>query len=201
MHPVEEMTEEQLPETMPGGRRRWSLTVRTLVAVTVALIGVIVLTVVSTRSDDQGTNLPGAAPDSQTAPNFSVELLDGSNFSLTRHLEDDGRPVFLNLWASWCLPCRVEMPAIDEAARLHPKVLFLGVAVDDDPVAAEEFALEIGVAFPLGIDESGVVAARYPSLGLPATFLISSDGEIVRRIFGQIADDQIDALIAEHFGS
>ena len=57
----------------------------------------------------------------EPAPIFSVETQEGE-FSLSEHIATDGRPVFLNLWASWCFPCREEMPAIDRAAAAHPEV-------------------------------------------------------------------------------
>lgn len=136
-------------------------------------------------------------PAGEAAPDFSIELLDGTTFRLTDHLATDGRPVVLNLWASWCGPCRAEMPALDAAATAHPEVFFLGVAVDDDPVAAADFADEIGVGYALAIDEADRVGRRYPSPGLPATFLISADRSIIRTVFGAVDESDLEALIAE----
>jgi peroxiredoxin len=146
----------------------------------------------------------GLGLDTQTgdpAPDFALDLLDGTPFRLTDHLADDGRPVVLNLWASWCSPCRAEMPAFDAASRVHTDVFFLGVAVEDAPDAARAFAEEIEVSYPLAIDESERVARRYTSPGLPATFFISSDGGIVRTVFGQLDEDDIAQLISESFGT
>ncbi len=105
----------------------------------------------------------------ETAPGFRVPTLDGSSFSLADHLAEDGSPVFLNLWASWCSPCRAEMPAIDAAAARHPDVKFVGVAVQDDFQAAARFAEEIGVSYTIGFDENYEVDSSYPTFGLPAT--------------------------------
>ncbi|MDP8959450.1 MAG: TlpA family protein disulfide reductase [Actinomycetota bacterium] len=137
----------------------------------------------------------------QEAADFEVTLLDGSEFSLARHLASDGRPVFLNFWASWCFPCREEMPAIDQAAADHPQVLFLGIAVEDDPSAARAFAEEVAVDYPLAIDEAGTVAARYPFFGLPTSWLIDSEGRIVRQVSGAVSLEVIEQLIAEDFGN
>lgn len=192
------------PGTRPRRSRRLPLGALTLLTVGVVVAGVLLL-----DGDDSpgttGVSVPTIGdgfpvPTGDVAADFSIELLDGSTFRLSDHLADDGRPVFLNLWASWCSPCRAEMPALDAAARNHPEVYFLGVAVDDDPVAAEAFADEIGVTYPLAIDEAERVGRRYPAPGLPATFLISSRGEIVRTIFGQLDEAQIDELLAEAFG-
>lgn len=135
------------------------------------------------------------------APLFTVETLDGGTFSLEEHIAEDGRPVFLNLWASWCAPCREEMPAIDAAARRHPGVAFVGVAVQDpDYEAVVSFTEEIGVSYTIGYDRTGEVDHVYPVLGMPATFLLSETGVILHRRFGQLTEGEIDAFIAAFFG-
>lgn len=148
------------------------------------------------------TLAPGDPPveTGDVASAFSVQTLDGGTFSLADHVADDGRPVFLNLWASWCFPCRAEMPAIDAASLRHPGVKFVGVAVEDRLAAAADFADEIGVSYTLAFDTDGVVADGYPFLGLPATFLISGEGVLLKRVFGQVIEEQIDAEIATFFG-
>ena len=136
----------------------------------------------------------------EVAPDFTIELLDGTTFSLSGHLATDGRPVLLNLWASWCNPCREEMPTLDAASRARPDVYFLGIAIEDDPVAAEAFAAEVAVSYSLGIDESDRVGRLYPSPGLPTTFLISSDGVIVRTVYGRLDEADITEMMATEFG-
>lgn len=135
------------------------------------------------------------------APDFSVRTANGTAFTLSQHLAEDGRPVIMNLWASWCLPCRAEMPAIDAFAAAHPEIKVVGVAVQDDPVAAAEFADEIGVAYTIGFDEKDEVNDAYRPLGLPATFYISSDGMVVKRQFGGVNEESLAADVAELFGS
>ena len=142
----------------------------------------------------------GGRRTADVAPRFTVPTLDGGSFSLADHLERDGSPVFLNLWASWCPPCRAEMPAIDAAATRHPDVKFVGVAVQDDFQAAARFAQEIGVSYAIGLDEYDEVDALYPSAGLPVTYLIGADGTVVRALFGQLDESQIDESIATAFG-
>ena len=144
-----------------------------------------------------GNNAP---PIDDPAPEFTVQGFDGGTFTLSEHFESDGRPVMLNLWASWCAPCRKEMPTIDAAAARHPDVLFLGVAVKDAFSDAAEFAAEIGVAYPLAFDEGNVVDDGYQPLGLPATFFIDTDGAIVGRYFGELFDDTIDEELEAAFG-
>jgi hypothetical protein len=72
--------------------------------------------------------------------------------------------------------------------------------VQDDPRAAEEFAEEIGVSYTIGLDEREEVNARYPTFGLPVTYLISPQGIILHKVIAEIDEGQIDALIATWFG-
>ncbi len=134
------------------------------------------------------------------APDFSVRTHDGGAFTLSKHLAEDGRPVILNLWASWCFPCREEMPAIDRFAAANPDVMVVGVSVQDDATAAADFADELGVSYTIGFDEKDEVNVEYRPLGLPATFFISSEGIIVKRIFGGVTEESLAQDVAELFG-
>jgi thiol-disulfide isomerase/thioredoxin len=201
MEPLEDTSVDDGTPTPATFRRRWPLGALTLIVVAAIVGGLLLFG--DNAGSESSAELAGAlglpTQNGEAAPDFSLTLLDGTDFRLTDHLTNDGRPVILNLWASWCGPCRAEMPAFDVASKLHTDVFFLGVAVEDDPIAAEEFAAEIGVTYALAIDEADRVGRRYPSPGLPATYFISTDGLIVRTVFGQIDEDQIDQLIAESF--
>ena len=142
-------------------------------------------------------NVPGT---DELAPTFALTTLDGDVSDLTAHLTNERTPVVLNLWASWCPPCRAEMPAINTASQRHPEVEFIGVAVNDDPDKAAEFAAEIDVSYTIAIDD-GTVEDAYPVMGLPGTFFIHSDGTIAKRHFGVVTVDSLDDDIVELFGS
>lgn len=142
-------------------------------------------------------NLPGNA---EPAPGFAVATLDGDVFDLTEHISKDGRPVVLNLWASWCPPCRAEMPAINTSSLRNPEVAFVGVAVKDTVEEARAFANEIGIEYTIGFDD-GSVDDAYPVLGLPATFYIDGNGILVKTHVGPVTVDSLDDDIAELFGS
>lgn len=149
----------------------------------------------TTGSDEN--DYPGGEA-AEAAPDFTLELFDGRSFTLGAHLNRDGRPVVMNFWASWCVPCRVEMPAFDAVARQHPEVLVLGVGIQDTEPAARAFADEIAVTYPLGLDADGAIIGRYPILGLPTTWFITSEGVIAARWSGQLDETLLESMIEEH---
>lgn len=134
----------------------------------------------------------------QVAADFTVMTLDGAGFTLSEHLADDGRPLFLNMWASWCPPCKAEMPDINSASQSHEDVKFVGVAVNDDPAAAADFATSTGIQYTIGFDD-GTVSQGYNVRGLPATFIISSEGVILEQIFGAVSAADIDDKLERWF--
>lgn len=127
------------------------------------------------------------------APNFSVELLDGGSFTLDDHLADDGRLLVLNLWASWCLPCREEIPDISDFAESRPDVAVLGVAVEDVLGDSESFANELAPSYPLAFGGKEFREA-YPTVGLPATFIIESDGTVSSIVNGIVDQEALEEL-------
>ncbi|MGH3649200.1 MAG: TlpA family protein disulfide reductase [Acidimicrobiia bacterium] len=193
------MTDEQPspgPEPEPGlavGSSRL-LSGRRILHVTLLLIIVVPVAVWLLRPQTSELSATGSEV-GESAPDFTVGLFDGTVFTLSSHLADDGRPVVLNFWASWCVPCRVEMPAIDTVARQRPDILFLGVAVQDTETTAQAFSDEIGVGYPLGYDSDGTILESYPILGLPATWYITGDGVVAGQWFGQLDETTLTEFI------
>lgn len=124
------------------------------------------------------------------APPFEVSLIGGGTFSLNDHLTTDGRPLVLNLWASWCIPCRTEIPTISAYAEANPEITVLGVAVEDRPEASMQFAAEVDASYPLGLGDEAF-REDYPSIGLPATYFIDEGGAIVSIINGILTEDSL----------
>jgi len=168
-----------------------------LIAIVAALA---VVAAACSASEPTSNSAPSASGDVEIAPTFTVPTNDGGEFSLAEHITQDGRPIFLNLWASWCFPCREEMPAIDRSAKAFPDIAFLGVSVRDNTPDAEAFVDEIGVTYLIGFDEENELDSAYKPLGLPASYIISGDGVIVERIFGKVTEEDLAAKFEQHFG-
>ena len=94
----------------------------------------------------------------------------------------------LNLWASWCIPCRTETPEISAFAVAHPEVKVIGVAVEDTEAGATQFAKEFMPAYDLGMGDA-VFEAAYPRFGLPVTYVIDDAGTVIE-IFNGIVDQE-----------
>ncbi len=135
------------------------------------------------------TDDPTVASIGTVAPGFDVRNIVGGESVTLDQLLDDGRPIVINLMASWCGPCRAEIPEISAFADTHPEFIVLGVAVEDVYEAFEEFVADVGPTYPVAFDD-GDMRARYQSLGLPATFFINSNGTI-EDIFNGILNAEI----------
>ena len=198
------MTDEDLdttPRPVP-----WRLGRLTLVFGAIVLVGLAINAAMNSERDDAGSgiefdveNFPLGALGGEEAPPLTFPLLGGGTFDLDHHLATDGRPVVLNFWASWCFPCRAEMPEFSEIAEANPDVAFVGVAVDDGRESAAAFADEVRVVYPLGVDDDNTVAANYPYIGLPTTYLIGSDGVVTHQIQGQVSGEALQAFIDYDF--
>ena len=148
-----------------------------------------------------GITAPGQAKVGELAPDFVLKAPSGELVSLS---DFRGKTVILNFWATWCPPCRAEMPDFQEAfeARAADDD-FVILAVDLDEAAGEVqgFVDEFELTFPIAIDTGKEVASQYGVLGLPATFFIDTDG-VVRSfnlgpVFGNLLQDGI-ALADAH---
>ncbi len=115
------------------------------------------------------------------APDFTLETLDGETFQLSDHLGKT--PIVLNYWATWCGPCRREIPVL-QAAYEHYEgdILFLGVDLAEDPEVVQAYVDDIGMTFTVPMDVDQVAAERYNIHGLPTTFFIDRDG-IIRSVW------------------
>jgi cytochrome c biogenesis protein CcmG, thiol:disulfide interchange protein DsbE len=119
------------------------------------------------------------------APNFHAVSLS-SNQPATM-ADYRGKVLLLNIWATWCEPCRVEMPAIQRLTRKFAGTDFrlVSVSIDkDDSTVVNRFARELGLTFEILQDRSGAIQQAYQTTGFPETFVIDRDGTIVKKVIG-----------------
>lgn len=134
-----------------------------------------------------GTETPGIpAPKAGfLAPDFTLDTLDGETVTLS---ELRGQAVIVNIWASWCLPCRAEMPALqtvyDEYTSQGLSLLAVNATSQDSIAAAAGFIDELGLDFPVLLDTDGEVGRLYQVSALPSTFFIYPDGTIAEVVIG-----------------
>src|SRR5262252_7157291 len=145
---------------------------------------------------------PAAITPSTKAPDFALRSLEGPNLRLQ---EQRGQVVMVNFWATWCGPCRVEMPHL---ARLYEKYhasgfQLLGVNIDEDPHQAAAVAAKLGVRFPVLLDTEKKVSKLYDLSTMPSTVLIDRDGKVryihrgYRDGFEETYEKQIRELLKE----
>lgn len=133
------------------------------------------------------------------APDFTLELLGGGQVTLS---ELRGKGVVINLWASWCPPCRAEMPAIQRVYERSKgrglEVLAVNTTYQDSERAALEFTQELGLTFPVPLDRSGTVSRSYQLRALPSTFFVDRDG-IIRKVIigGPMSEVTIQTAVEE----
>ncbi len=113
----------------------------------------------------------------EPAPDFTLELFSGERFELAKY---QGRALIINVFASWCIPCKAEAPELEKVYRDYRQkgVLVLGVAVNDTEEAARGFVAEHGITFPTGLDADGKFKAAYRVYGVPHSFFIDGKGLI-----------------------
>ncbi len=158
--------------------------------------------VLETRVDVDTTTVEGAEVGinvGDVAPNFLTYTTEGEPLLL----EDlRGQTVLLNFWATWCGPCRIEMPQFQQAYDEHRDDGFVIVAVNnresEDQILG--FQEELGLTFPLALDARGDIQNQYALQSYPSTYLINEDGVIVERHLGTLTADAITELIEEALG-
>jgi cytochrome c biogenesis protein CcmG/thiol:disulfide interchange protein DsbE len=129
------------------------------------------------------------------APEFELEVLDGERLRLS---DLRGRVVVLNFWATWCGPCRVEMPDLEErAARYVGRLTVLGVNFDEPADEVAAFRDQVGVTFPLLLDPGAAVQRLYRVLGYPTTFFVDPEGIIRVQHIGLMTSGQIDGYLEQ----
>jgi thiol-disulfide isomerase/thioredoxin len=130
----------------------------------------------------------------EVAPPITGPLLDGGNY-----LQEKGRVQLMNVWASWCSPCRAEAPALQDLSVAHPQVQFVGVLTRDNLVAARAFVERFGLTYPTIIDDALLAdfTGQLSVNAIPTTLLIDKEGKVAARISGEITYSTLDELLTD----
>ncbi len=138
----------------------------------------------------------GALAEGKPVPDFSYTMPDGTTYKLS---DLRGKKVLINFWATWCPPCKAEMPDIQEAFTLYGEDDFAVVAVSQDveTTMIEPFALQMGLTFPLVADANMDIGRAYGVRGMPSSYFVNSDGTLYARTVGMVSFDLIEKRIGE----
>lgn len=196
-----------------GARRQPSLKAAVCVAATVALVALAGCSTNAASANGggsphgesryvsgDGSAVLIAAPDRQPAPDLTGTTLDGKSFDLKAMR---GNVVSLNVWASWCAPCRAEAPGLDEVSRqLAPKgVRFVGLDTRDNDAAARAFTRRFDVTYPNVRDTDAQLQLQFrgtlPPEAIPSTLLIDRNGNVAGRIVGPADRGQLRGLLEQ----
>lgn len=137
------------------------------------------------------------------APDFTLQTPLGETVTLSDVMaRSGGQPVVLNFWASWCGPCRVEMPDLQRAAmKYNGRAAIIGVNQGEDPATVTDFGNEFAITYPLLVDQDNDVNRTYNVNSLPTTIFIDAGG-VVREVnvgilTQAVLEDRIENLLAE----
>jgi peroxiredoxin len=134
-----------------------------------------------------------------SAPDFTLELLNGGQITLS---DLRGKAVVINLWASWCPPCKAEMPAIQNVYEKNKErgleVLAVNTTYQDSEQAAASFIEEFNLTFPIPLDRTGTVSRQYQLRALPSTYFVDRMG-VIRKVIigGPMSETTIQTTVEE----
>ncbi len=132
------------------------------------------------------------------APDFTLQTIDGRSITLRDYTDSGGTPVVLNFWATWCPPCRVEMPYFENASHLYAgEVVVLGLNQAESADVMAAYARDHGLTYPLLVDQDMRVNNLYGVLNLPTTIFIDKNGVVREVLIGTISQAVLEDRIRD----
>lgn len=183
--PVTPLPADEPAEAAPSTGSLRRVFALTLGGTLLLLAPLLVVAILVSRGGDAGT------PTAEAARPFDLPGLQGGRITQAAF---SGRVVVVNVWASWCVPCREEAPVFQRMARESSAAAFYGIVRLDDPTPARAFAQEYGLDYPHAVDD-GVFSRAHSVTVLPTTLIFAADGSFVGRIEGPVSEVRLRALI------
>ena len=177
-----------------------------------ALIIIVIVTMVKNNMDQEksidneqlGTEMTGVASSEglnkgNSAPDFELTTLDGKKVKLSDY---QGKKVILNFWATWCPPCKAEMPHMqnyyeDFAEQENVEILAVNLTSGDSADKVEDFVRDYGLTFPIPMDVEGSVAQTFEAITIPTSYMIDTKGRIQNKIVGPMDDQMIEDFVSK----
>jgi thiol-disulfide isomerase/thioredoxin len=162
-----------------------------------AIVAIVLWQFLRPQSATQATG--PAALQGQVAPSFAVPSMSGATSQLAAYR---GRVVVMNLWASWCPPCRAEMPDLQRLYQTYKtqNLIVLGVDQGESAQRVGAFAQSLGIHYPILLDQQQQYGRVYAALGLPTTILVDRSGVVVRGFDGPLSYQQMVAAVTPLLG-
>lgn len=156
------------------------------------------------RATFTGQLLPGGqavAPEiGAAAPPFQATTLTGETLNIR---DTRGHPVIINFWATWCEPCRVEMPALQLIYQQYQQhgLRLLAVNLGESPGAIQKWTQQLGLTFDILLDERQQIAALYQLRGQPSTYIVAPSGMITHIFYGPVTVEQLQSALSAYLSS
>lgn len=194
-----------------GYRSRW-VNILVVVVILAAIGGAVWMTMDKEDDQDQATSSDqgtketeeqaGATREKQSeegfqAPDFTLKTLEGETVTLSKN---DGKPSLINLWASWCPPCKVEMPHLQEAYEKYgDQVNFHMVNLTslDNKDKMVKYIKDEKYTFPVLLDETGKVGEEYMAFSIPQTYIVDENGQVIEKITGAMTKEQLEEIMKD----
>ena len=170
------------PEVGAGSARIIALVVGLLI---VALLGLMIWGI-GKRAQGTTGDMPVTT---RPAPAFTVPLFEGGQFDLAAM---KGKPVLVNFWASWCIPCEEEAATLEKMSKAYKdRVAFIGVNVQDTDPLARGFLKKFSITYPNGRDALGAISVDYGMSGVPESYFVDRGGQLVRKWQGPLDEPRL----------